>query len=465
MLVLESSTLRIEASAATGIAVLDPNSGSVIGRFLVNTCSNSASFCQLVPDSESSFGFVLGGIDTRTRIRWQATVQVSNQTSAAKVHVFYEMRSLAKGSKFHIDVDVTDFIAVAIDERIVDISSNLIRLRGAGDMAPLQCDSFSFSFANSTKLPKARFVSENVAATIEDGVLKLLPFSDLGGCRILLGLTDERTVETSCELRSQVVSEISLQSLDAEATKLAIKNANGDLILSTQSDSLEPSVQKIDIPEFNRGVANLLSNHLDEADSAFLLCMQDLRLRSASWFCLGLSAMRRKKWALAEANFSESLLFNGANSLAWWLKNWCLRKQNAENDFDLSNAHFLAPLDPCLRADSFFATNEAKLLDGFGTNPHHFLDVAEWLFYSGQWEEMYSLLTEAIPRAPASLHHLLLAYAFTQIPDKQMAAMEQIVFAGNCSNQVVPTRMSERFAVRSLSSQFPEINVLQGIEA
>ena len=460
--VLEGSVLRIEATTEEGLRVIDMHTGKQIASIFANSCANSACFCQLIPRNDGFTELILGGIDISSRIRWQASVSISDSSTVAKIHLYYENRCLSINKHFEIDVELEQNAALMIDKRHVEFSSGFIRLQGANQMAPMQLDSFSFGVAGIELLPTAMHVSEYVAAELTEKTLKLLPFQDLGKCRILLGLADERTVETSCELVSQRVVEISVATLGAKVDKLALKSPDGKMLLSNESYSGTEHRKEFDTLVFDSAFQSLLDNRIEESERGFILATSDLQTRAASWFSLGLLAMRQRNWQLAEANFSESLLFNGANSLAWWLRNWCLRKQNIANESDLPNAHFLSPLEPCLRADSFFATNDAKLLEGFGNNHNHYLDVAEWLFYAGQWEELYALLNEAILRAPASIHHLLLAFAFLQIPNKEMATMEQITFATQCQNQVLPVRANELYAVKFLKQRFPQIEYLKG---
>ncbi len=394
------------------------------------------------------------GIHNLSRIEW--TVSISNDTLTFKSF----NRSLSLQKRVHLDY-LSDSLLLGYDSKIVKASLTHIGIDTELMIDPLHVDSFSISIAENQYSLSPNCCSKNATAEFSNDALRILPFRDFQNARVFLGLDNERTVESTIQLKNRKLFETSVSSLGSNISKIQIRSTEGEVVLTSglpkhhtnrlaQNDSL-----------FESAMENLLANSLDSAESLFLQLSLLSQYRSTSYFCLGLIELRRKQWHAAEIYFSESLLFNGVNPLAWWMKNWSARKQNNEGDSDLVNAHLLSPSEPCLRADSFFATGETTMLASLQSNPQNILNIAEWLLYAGQWEELYALLTESANQSPNSLYHLYLAFAFMQLPNKQMAVMEQIQFAEQSKLQLEPVRRSDQTVIQSLKSRFPNSDYLQ----
>ncbi|MGI8924913.1 MAG: hypothetical protein ACR2HJ_12965 [Fimbriimonadales bacterium] len=215
------------------------------------------------------------------------------------------------------------------------------------------------------------------------------------------------------------------------------------------------------------GLAELALGDTALADGHLLAAIADGEYACPAWFALGLSAMRQRRWGLGAHDFEEALLFSGDDPLAWWLKHWCLRMADSENPDDLPNAHFLAPLEPALRADAFLQSpaelpGEGRLLATLGNDPQPFLAVAEILWLAGLTEELGRWLHEADVRAPNPMINLLLAAALLDA-GKEMAAAEQVSLAQSRPGTPRVWRLFENLALGRLSAHFDKNDYLSDL--
>ena len=83
--------------------------------------------------------------------------------------------------------------------------------------------------------------------------------------------------------------------------------------------------------------------------------------RAAAHVALAREHIAAGEFSRAEERLEEALLFNGDDPLAWWLKGAIRRHLGSlEEGPELPNAHYLAPMEPVLRAEALFTQPEGE---------------------------------------------------------------------------------------------------------
>jgi tetratricopeptide (TPR) repeat protein len=260
--------------------------------------------------------------------------------------------------------------------------------------------------------------------------------------------SDLRTFETRVDLDPVEPSVFPLASLPAGLEVFLLRDERGNILLDSRGE--HGGTGSLPIPTIPS---------LEALGEASLRSAERIpSVAAAAAFARGLLAMRKSRWEEAVELFEEAAILRGDDPLTWWAKNWCLRHQDEANEHDLPNAHYLAPLDPVLRADAYLnAPEDAKpepLLDTWGDDPQPFLEVADLLHDAGLVEARVRWLEEARRRAPCSLIEMLLAAAHLE-QGRELAAAEHVAFAAAALDTVAASRRSEVDAVAQVRDRFP----------
>lgn len=168
--------------------------------------------------------------------------------------------------------------------------------------------------------------------------------------------------------------------------------------------------------------------------------------------------------ATAEGCLDSALATNAEDPLLWWLR--AVTDRHAESDGDASpnlpNAHFLAPLEPALRAEAFLAQpanfegGPNPLLAPLAANPDNAVEAASLLVDVGLWADAARLMDELLRHAELSALRALLAYSHLQATGMRAEAAEHVSrlvpFVGPAPWRPVETR-----AWAALRAAFPEL--------
>src|SRR5262249_54552632 len=133
----------------------------------------------------------------------------------------------------------------------------------------------------------------------------------------------------------------------------------------------------------------------------------------------------------------------------------------------LLNAHFLAPLEPALRAESYLAnpsqTKEpSAVLRPLGGSPDSFVEVACLLLEANLDKEAATWIDEALRHVDLPMLRYLLAYAHVRGSRMEAQAGEQVALAVRQGKKPpYPWRPLELSALRLLVERFPDDAVLK----
>ncbi|AIE85023.1 DUF5107 domain-containing protein [Fimbriimonas ginsengisoli] len=325
-------------------------------------------------------------------------------------------------------------------------------------LAPRQVDSWSVTLTPYSGLAGLSGGSTEVGAWLDGGSVRVQTASPRPGHKLLLLTSDGQTLEAPADLYPEHVLEIDLGELPAAPEALVLVDERREEILRVPARPIDPAAYP-QPPE------------VVEADRPDLRSVDEPSLRRATFdtgrrhealTILGQRAMARKDLSEADAKLEQALLYNADDPLLWWAKALGQRLQGSEAEpAELLNAHFLAPLEPALRAEGFLAQpmtmgkEPSPLLATLEENPEEFVEVACVLIEHGQLDQASRWIDEALRHRDLAMLRLLMAYCLLQGPRMDAEAAEHVAAAGRVAGAPYPWRSVEIEALRVLHARFP----------
>ena len=198
-------------------------------------------------------------------------------------------------------------------------------------------------------------------------------------------------------------------------------------------------------------------------DAQLLSLTSDFTLRVPAYLELAARATERGDYQRADTCYEHALLFNGDDPLAWWAKSVNRRIGNLDDEnaerTELLNAHYLSPLEPCLRAEAFLAQprNHGKdpspLLASFNDVPENFVEVACQLIQARFYEEAAYFIDEALRHQNLGMLHYLHAYLLSRKGGMEMEVASRVAMAAKATFPPMPYRDLEREILTKLAEK------------
>ncbi|MDR3692661.1 MAG: DUF5107 domain-containing protein [Fimbriimonas sp.] len=189
----------------------------------------------------------------------------------------------------------------------------------------------------------------------------------------------------------------------------------------------------------------------------------DIATRHTGHLLLGQRHLRDKRFEEAAEAFEQALLYNADDPLAWWAKAVALRMADIDNQAELLNAHYLAPLEPALRAESFLSqpvsldAEGSPLVAPLAENPGELIEVACLLIDCGLFDQANRWIDEALRHADLPMLRYLMAYCFLQGTRLDAEAFDNVQRASRSPiAPPFPYRDTEWTAIETLSRNFPQ---------
>lgn len=186
----------------------------------------------------------------------------------------------------------------------------------------------------------------------------------------------------------------------------------------------------------------------------------DLRSRPAVKVMRAREAFRAGDWEQAHAHLEDALLVNAEDHLVWLMKAIVARKTGEETE-DLLNAHFLAPLEPLLRMESFLSQNhqekeKSPLVAPIAENPDLLVEGAIFLYDLGLFEDLARWVDECLRHREVPMLRYILAATLFERADMHVDAANHLRRANETPiNPPYPWRDVERRILGSLRDRHP----------
>lgn len=298
-----------------------------------------------------------------------------------------------------------------------------------------------------------------------------------------------QTLEAPAEIYPERITEIALGNLDADPIGFQWRNAGGDVHLDWSADAplrallddeaLAPESVGDSVAFGPRDLAarealRVLDDQPARAERLARIAAKDPGWAASMALIQAHLAIRGQRWSEAQTHLDRVLSTNAEDPLAWWLKALVSRLQGESLDDrpELLNAHYLAPLEPILRAESFLAqpsTQSAEpnaLVKPLAQDPEALIEIACMLLDLQLWEEATRWIDEANRHATVPMLNYLQAWAFLRETRMEVEAVQWIQRTNSIEiASPYPHRPLERQVVRELAQRYPANDRLQKLAA
>ncbi len=311
--------------------------------------------------------------------------------------------------------------------------------------------------------------------SVTDSQIRVQAAVSLRGCRIVALGAEGRTLEAPCDLRPDAPFVAAIAELGGTPRALSLRDPVGNELLRWDEEATRAAVRgpirlsswSGSEPQSGRegiGSSVLDTENLEGSDSRFRLASRRPGYRGASATALGLTKMRAGRFEDAAAAFDEALGFAADDHLLWWLKAAALRKTGTDTSDqpELPNAHYLAPLEPVLRAEAFLrqpiapGMEPSSLLKPFGSNPDAMIEVACLLIQAGLVEDAARWVDECLRMLDEPvLRYLIAAILLRRTTMEVEAARHVLAAVEKPLGPPYPWRRIERECLGTLAGRFP----------
>ena len=450
---VENEFIRLVATRGRGRAVRlidkrrEEREPSEIGFWIREVITQNS--LSMVHQAEDLVTLVLSATDWQGRTTWHAWLSLTENVAA--VSVKFAVFNRGWGVTY-VSPHISAWPASSTSITSVRHSAEQYAI---GDAAGIVGSAFGYRewplAPQSTAYLEARVLptlltdidhfSQDAAASFSEETLTIAAAERHVACRLVVGSSaePERTFELNVDLDPQETTEVTLSGLPIKIDRFRLRDSRSRTLLSNiDQPATEPAEVKL--------IAPISFEPLLRDDTALASAERFPGAEHAAALARAFLLMQIEDWEGALDLLMDSTIFRGDNPIAWWAKAWCLRQTSNDAAADLANAHYLAPLDPILRADAFLAAPvESKpeaLLDIWGMDPQPYLEFADLLSQCGQVEARARWLDEARRRVPCALFERLLADEHRR-HGREIAAHEHLTLAKQAPETAEAFRPSE----------------------
>jgi hypothetical protein len=330
-------------------------------------------------------------------------------------------------------------------------------------LGPRQVDVWKAVLTPFSGVEGLPLVANDVVAFVDETQIQVQATEPIAGARILLGLADGQTVEAPVDLYPEHVLTIPLDDLPAAPVAIAIQDAD-------RQDRFRGEVKKMQAPPepFLPGAAAPAGVGDPEVASLDEKGLRRLTFspthRAVAFLELGHRALAAGEFREADELLENALLYNADDPLTWWAKAMARRLAGIEEESpELPNAHYLAPMEPALRAEAFLAQspNQGRepnpLVGPLKDKPEALIEVAVLLLEIGVRGEASRWMDEALRQRPVAMLHYLAAWSLLEGSRMRTEASLHLSAAGRLPFEPpYPWREIEQRALRDLVVAFPD---------
>jgi hypothetical protein len=264
---------------------------------------------------------------------------------------------------------------------------------------------------------------------------------------VLIGTTAQ-TFEAAIDLDPAQPLVIAASDLPSGAQEIAVRHRDGRLLLSpstpTESVDWTPARGWPNPVDPSNWVHDPLLGHVASLHAAD-------------------HAITTEAWTSATLHVERAINANPENPLAWWRKAALGRLNGELEDSDLPNAHFLAPMEPLLRAEAFLnqspemGSAPSPLVTPLRDRPDQLVEVAARWLELGRPDQATRWIDESLRQVDCAMLHYLQAFAFLRARRLEVEIPNRLARAAQIGLQPpFPYRGIEKTALTVLHERFPE---------
>jgi hypothetical protein len=335
-------------------------------------------------------------------------------------------------------------------------AGRLHRFNRLRHLAPRQLDAWTLHLIPSAVGAGLRGANASVHVGWDESELKIQGMQDVPDAKVVVRTSANETMELPMDISRDSFEVVSITSVPGGIAELVILDRDRvERIRATDSKSCIPSrAQDDEAP---------ISLSIDASEDALLEAKFDPYHRHLAHVLTGYRFLGQRDYSAASRAFEQALLFNAEDHLTWWAKAAADRLAGTEDEErpELLNAHFLAPLEPVLRAEGFLSTKvqsraRSSVLDTLQATPGAFVEVACQLLEANLYEDAARWLAESLLHVDLPILRYLLADLYLQLGRMDVEAAEQVQLAVTLEPQPpYPWRMVELDALRRVAARFP----------
>lgn len=334
-------------------------------------------------------------------------------------------------------------------------------------MTPRGIDSFKFRLASYSFLKHLTAVRQGLALYVDGPGLAIQATVSLGNCQVVARLANGQTLETLAELAPGKPFSANLPD---EVTDVVIRDTNGNERLRWSATGLRPedpgpsTLEDAILKASQPGSFGFEAEFLRRVSSGEPAPRAPLGLEAAAAWNQARIAARARDWREADLWIDEGLQRQTDDQLLWWLKALVARHrgETSGESTEILNAHFLAPLEPALRAEAFLSMDLSQgkepspLTKPLASFPDALLDVLNWLYDFGMVEDAARLADECLRHREIPLVRYLLAGSLLRQTRLEAEAAHQVRLASAAPLEPpFPWRRHEVDTIKLLAARFP----------
>ncbi len=357
-------------------------------------------------------------------------------------------------------------------------------------LMPRQLAHFNVLITPISGLPALTSANASVAAHLNDSHLTLQSHQGFPSAKIFILTASGQTLESPLDLTVGSAQEmplpegerfIGLVIEDSKKREIARWEKDGPSEITTKplpsiaNEAVQKAKNQEAEPTTGESAYAKAVDYLNDpaiAAPLFIQATASTPLKSAAFVGLAMTSLAQKQYKAAAEFLETALLFNAEDHLAWWLKAVAERLAGSDENErpDLLNAHFLSPMEPVLRVESFLSQNQhgkdpSASISPLGENPEALIEAACLLLEAGLQTEAARWIDEALRHRDVPMLRYLHAWSLLQGSRMAAEAAEQVSAAGKLPLEPpFPWRSIEIKAIKDLLTRFPEDERLKTLE-
>lgn len=329
----------------------------------------------------------------------------------------------------------------------------------SGRMGGRRIDDWRVELVPHSEIGELLCGNESLSIGVTASQLGIQTSGDTSGYRVFLQCAGQ-TLESSVNQKVGSITFTDLSQFAGNIEGVAVKNGNGQVVAQWP---VLPIVVKEKKFEFPYNEFDILFDQMDDLGNDIERMMG---MEAMLYELEAVGRVRTQEWERADEAMEKFLAYHAEDALGWWLRASIKRERGLERsdeDRELSNAHFLMPLDPLLKAEAFLNTPIAEgreanpLLTSIAHDPGVASMVVEMYHRCWLRQGMVRLAEELIQHRENATIHYFLADAYLSNQRLVASAAQHVISAEKLPIEPpFPYRRGEVDVIERLYDRFPD---------